>query len=104
RKEWGQLEELLDQTKSNMQKVNDLSVERGFDGSTGIYQNIVKNDGQLHEQLAELNNIASWIDISMISSGNFVQGSTEVDGTSYQQFRYVNNIPDSGNRNKINIR
>jgi len=104
RKEWGQLEKLLDQNKSNMQKVNDLSVERGFDGSTGIYQNIVKNDSQLHEQLAELNNIASWIDISMISSGNFVEGSTELDGTTYQQFRYVNNIPDSGNRNKINIR
>ena len=104
RKDWDELEGLLGQAKSNMEKINDLSAQRGFDASTGIYRGIVENDGLLHEQLAALSSNGSWIDISMISSANFVEGSTDMDGATYQQFRYVNDIPDVGNRDKMGVR
>lgn len=104
RKQWNELNSLLEQNASNMQEITELTTERGFDGSSGMYQKISENDTQLHEQLNILSDNASWIDISMISTGNFLEGSTEVNGATYQQFRYVNTIPDVGNRNTLAVR
>src|SRR5690625_1208626 len=104
RKQWNELNSLLEQNASNMQEITELTTERGFDGSSGMYQKISENDTQLHEQLNILSDNASWIDISMISTGNFLEGSTEVNGATYQQFRYVNTIPDVRNRNTLAVR
>lgn len=100
-KEWGNLGTLLAQNKSNMQQIIDLSDERGFDLSAGIYQKLNDNESSLQEQRDLLSKIANWVDIPMLNTATLLLGTETVDGTTYSKYRYFNNIPDKGDRDKL---
>lgn len=101
KKEWDDLETLLAQNKSNMQEIINLSKQRGFDSSTGIYQKLNENDQLLQEQMNLLNGIPVWVDISMATTTHLLLGSETVDETTYSKYRYTNNIPEKGDRDRL---
>ncbi|WP_110931592.1 methyl-accepting chemotaxis protein [Paenibacillus bouchesdurhonensis] len=101
KEEWDNLGALLAQNKSNMQEIIELSNERGFDLSTGIFQKLIENEGSLQEQRDLLNKIPSWIDIPMLNTAPLLQDSDTIDGVTYSKYRYINDIPDKGDRDKL---
>ncbi|WP_164744353.1 hypothetical protein, partial [Paenibacillus xylaniclasticus] len=101
---WNQLTSLLEDNNSNMQQIIKLVGERGFDTSTGIYGKISENASLLQEQLDAIDKVGNWTDIPMLSTGNFFKGTEVINGTAYSKYRYVNKLPDKGNRDALSAR
>nr|WP_078554391.1 methyl-accepting chemotaxis protein [Bacillus alkalicellulosilyticus] len=104
RKDWKELENILDLNNSNMSEITELTKQRGFEPTTGIYQKLIENEGAYQEQLHALSDIQSWVDIPMRNTGNLLVETEEVDGKTYSIYRYVNDIPDVGDRKKLSAR
>ena len=90
---------------SNYTEIKRIHSERGYDTSTGKYQELMSASADLSESFGSLVNNNDWVEIRW-TDAVFGEGGTptKVDNKEYTKMIYHNTLPEVGKRNNLIFR
>lgn len=104
----GSINSILDKVSASKTNYNELLKyhhERGYDRSTGKYQEYIASSEELSASFKDLVNNNDWVEIQWIDSNFGVEGTpVKVDGKDYIKVIYDKDLPVVGKRNSLVFR
>ena len=95
----------VDKDISNYNEISSIHDKRGYDSSTGLFQEYAAASTALNDSFGSLVNNNDWIEIHWIDVTFGEDGTpVKIDGKEYTKLIYHYTLPDAGKRNNLIFR